>query len=253
MGNIFFTILYQPLYNLLVLLFNLIPGGGLGLAIIIMTVSIKGILFPLTYKSMKSQKDMQEIQPKIAEIKAKYKDDKETQAKELMSVYKNNKVNPFASCLPTIIQLVIFITLYQVLRNGLGTIDAANLYSFVYNPGEMGHWFLGIDLGKVSIPLAVISAIAQYFQAKQMVGARPPKEVRQTSAAMDEDMTATMNRMTVIMLPLMTLLIGVTTLPGGLTLYILISTIVTFGLYHFFLGKTKATPTTPGIIDVVAK
>jgi YidC/Oxa1 family membrane protein insertase len=250
MGDIFFTILYQPLYNLLVILFNLIPGGGLGLAIIIMTILIKGILFPLTYKSMKSQKDMQEIQPKIAEIKAKYKDDKEMQAKELMSVYKNNKVNPFASCLPTIAQLIIFITLYQVLRNGLGTIDAANLYSFVYNPGEMGHWFLGIDLGKISVPLAVISAIAQYFQAKQMVGNRPPKEVRQTSAAMDEDMTATMNRMTVIMLPLMTLVIGVTTLPGGLTLYILISTIVTFGMYHFFMGKQKSKQT---VIDVVAK
>ncbi len=252
MGNIFFTILYQPLYNLLVVLYNLIPGGGLGLAIIIMTILIKGLLFPLTFKSMKAQKDMAEIQPKIAEIKEKYKNDKETQAKELMSVYKNNKVNPFASCLPTIVQLVIFITLYQALRKGLGTIDATSLYSFVMNPGEMGHWFLGIDLGKVSIPLAIVSAIAQYFQARQMVAKRPPKEVRQTSAAMDEDMTATMNKMTVIMLPLMTLLIGVTTLPGGLTLYILVSTVLTFLLYHFFVGKIKVANKSE-IIDVVAK
>lgn len=237
MGNIFFTILYQPLYNLLVLLYDLIPGAGLGLAIILLTVVVKGLLLPLTFKSLKSQKELQEMQPRIAELKEKYKDDKETMAKELMAVYKNHNVNPFASCLPTIVQLIVFIALYQVLRDGITTVDAEILYSFVGNPGAMSPLFLGIDLAKVSIPLAIIAAAVQYFQAKQMVARRPPKVARASAASLDEDMAATMNRMTVVMLPLMTLLIGVTTLQGGLTLYILVSTVITFVLFHFFLGK----------------
>ncbi len=240
MGNIFFVILYQPLYNLLVLLYNLIPGGGVGLAIILMTIIVKVALLPLTYKSLKSQKELQEIQPRIAEIKVKYKDDKENLAKELMAVYKNHNVNPFASCLPTIVQLVIFIALYQVLQAGISTVDASKLYSFVANPGSMGHMFLGINLGEVSIILAILAAIIQYFQAKQMVAKRPPAVARESAGALDEDMAATMNKMTVIMLPIMTLLIGVTTLAGGLTLYILVSTIVTFVVFHFFMGKKKA-------------
>lgn len=253
MGNIFFTILYQPLYNLLVLLYDFIPGGGLGLAIILLTILVKGALLPLTFKSLKSQKELQEIQPRIAEIKEKYKDEKEVMAKELMSVYKNHNVNPFASCLPTIVQLIVFIALYQVLRDGITTVDAETLYSFVGNPGAMSPMFLGIDLAKISIPLAIIAAGAQYFQARQMVTRRPPKAARAGVASLDEDMAATMNRMTVVMLPLMTLLIGVTTLQGGLTLYILVSTLITFGLFHFFLGKPAKDGAAGKIIDVPAQ
>lgn len=239
MGSIFFTVLYQPLYNLLVVLYDLIPGGGLGLAIILLTVIVKGALLPLTFKSLKAQKELQEIQPRIAEIKEQYKDDKEAMAKELMAVYKNHNVNPFASCLPTIAQLVVFIALYQALRAGITTIDPTVLYGFVHNPQSMTHMFLGIDLSVVSIPLAILAAAMQYFQARQMVAKRPPKAVREGAASLDEDMAATMNKMTLVMLPLMTLLICATTLQAGLTLYILVSTIVSFAIYHFFLGKPK--------------
>lgn len=242
MGDLFFTILYQPLYNLLIVLYNLFPWGGLGLAIILMTVIVKSVLLPLTYKSLKAQKELQEIQPRIAEIKEKHKDDKETLAKELMGVYKTHNVNPFASCLPTIVQLIIFIALYQVLAAGIKTIEATNLYSFVANPGTLSPMFLAMDLAVVSIPLAIVAAIAQFFQARQMIASRPPKVVReggQGSKAMDEDMTAMMNKMTMYMLPLVILVIGVTTLPGGLTLYILVSTILTWVMYAVFLGKKK--------------
>lgn len=239
MGDFFFTVLYQPLYNLLVLFYDIIPGGGLGLAIIMLTIIVKGVVLPLSYKSMKTQKELQEIQPKVNEIKERYKDDKETLAKELMAVYKTHNVNPFASCLPTIVQLVIFVVLYQVLRAGINTVNPEILYAFVNNPGQMSTMFLGIDLAQISIPLAIIAAIVQFFQARQMVSRRPPKVAREGSAALDEDFAATMNKTTLVMLPVMTLIIGITTVPGGLTLYILISTIMTFLMYHFFLGKPK--------------
>src|SRR3989338_352207 len=224
MASFFFTVLYQPLYNLLVFIYNIAPWGGLGLAIIVMTIIVKTLVLPLTYKSMKAQKELQEIQPKIAEIKEKYKEDKETMAKELMSVYKVHNVNPFASCLPTIVQLFVFIALYKALEAGIHTVDPSILYDFVSNPGSLPPYFLGMDLSKISIPLAVLSAVCQYFQAKQMITRRPPAVARGTGPALDEDMTATMNKMMVYMLPIMMLVLGVTTLVGGVTLYIFVST-----------------------------
>ncbi len=239
MSDIFATVLYEPLYNLLVALYNLLPWGGLGLAIILVTVIVKGLLFPLTFKTMKAQKQLQEVQPKIEAIKKQYKDDKETMAKELMAVYKSNNVNPFASCLPTILQLVIFLTLFRVLRAGIATINADLLYSFVHNPGTMNHLFLGMNLAEVSIPFAILAAVTQYFQARQMVSRRPPKVVQGSSGALDEDIAANMNRSMMYALPLIMLVAGVTTLPGGVTLYIFISTLLTWVLTAYFL-KPKA-------------
>lgn len=239
MGDLFFSVLFQPLYNLLVFIYDLAPWGGLGGAIIVLTVLVKGLVLPLTYKSMKAQKEMQEIQPKIAEIKERLKDNKEAMAKELMSVYKVHNVNPFASCLPTVVQIVIFLALYRVLLAGIHSIDPAVLYTFVTNPGSMSSVFLGIDLAKVSIPLAVISAVAQHLQARQMVTRRPPKAVQATSAAMDEDMTAMMNKMMLYLLPVVMFIASATTLPGGLTLYIFVSTVFTYTMYALFL-KPKA-------------
>ncbi len=239
MGDIFTAVLYQPLYNLLVFLYDIFPWGGLGLAIILVTVIVKLVLFPLTFKSMKAQKELQEVQPKIEEIKKKYKDDKETMAKELMGVYKAHNVNPFASCLPTIIQIIVFITLFQVLKAGIGTINTDLLYAFVNNPGTMNPLFLGMNLAEVAIPLAVLAAVTQYFQARQMVSRRPPKTVQGAKASMDEDVMATMNRTTMYVLPVIMLVIGVTTLPGGVTLYIFVSTLLTYLLFAYFLNPKK--------------
>lgn len=252
MDHIFFTLLYQPFYNLLVLLYDLLPWGGVGLSIILMTVLVKTAVFPLTFKSMKSQKDMQEIQPKIAEIKLKYKDNQEQMAKELMAVYKNHKVNPFASCLPLILQLVIFITLYRALAAGVQTVNGDVLYAFVHNPGVMAHVFLGMDLAKVSIPLAILAAVMQFFQARQMVTTRPPAVARKDSGALDEDVTASMNKMMLYMLPIMMLVLGVTTLPGGNTLYIFVSTLLTYVLYAVFITPAKSKDNQT-VIDVSAK
>ncbi len=236
MADLYFTILYQPIYNALVFFYDMAPWGGLGLAIIVLTIVVKSLVLPLTYKSMKAQKEMQEIQPKIAEIKVKYKDDKETMAKELMSVYKVHNVNPFASCLPTIIQLFVFIALYQALSAGIHTVDGNILYDFVANPGSMSPFFLGINLSEISVTLAIMSGVAQHFQAKQLVTKRPPKAVQGTEVAMDEDITAMMNKMMVWVLPVIMIFLGVTQLVGGVTLYILISTLFTYALYALFLN-----------------
>jgi YidC/Oxa1 family membrane protein insertase len=235
----FFTVFYQPFYNLLVWLYVVMPVASIGIPIIVTTLLIKGALFPLTFRSLKSQKEMQEIQPMIKEIREKYKDDKEKQAQELMAVYKNHNVNPLASCLPLLIQLPIFLALFRVLQEGLGEVKGDILYTFVQNPETINTMFLGIDLAQVSVPLAILAAIAQYFQAKQTIARRPAKEIRNKEGAKDEDMMAQMNKMMIYFMPIITLTIGVTSLQGGVMLYWLATTFLTIILYKIFLKKPK--------------
>lgn len=237
----FFTIFYQPIYNLLVFVYGAIPGADVGIAIILVTVIVKLITYPLTYKSLQSQKDLQEIQPKIEELKEQYKDDKEKLGKEMMALYAQHKVNPMASCLPLLIQLPIFIALYQVMRDGLGAVKVEVLYTFIQNPGTIHEVFLGvIDLTKISIPLAILAGLAQYLQAKVMMARRPAKIARKEGPAKDEDMLAQMNKTMLYFMPAMTIFLGSTSLPGGVMLYWCVTTLLTFAMYKWALRKTSS-------------
>jgi YidC/Oxa1 family membrane protein insertase len=94
-------------------------GLSWGMSIIALTVVTRALLIPLTYKSLKGMRALQALQPRIKEIQAKYKNDKQRMQQEMMAFYKENKVNPFASCIPLLAQLPIFITLFYVLRHEL--------------------------------------------------------------------------------------------------------------------------------------
>ena len=89
------------------------------MSIIALTIFVRALLIPLTYKQLKGMRALQALQPQIKEIQAKYKNDKQRMQQEMMRFYKENKVNPFASCIPLIAQLPVFITLFYVLRHEL--------------------------------------------------------------------------------------------------------------------------------------
>jgi YidC/Oxa1 family membrane protein insertase len=237
MGAIFNTFIYQPIYNLLILTYNVVPFHDFGIAIIIVTVLIKLVLIPLSKKQIESQKKMQELQPKIKEVQNKYKNDKEKQTKALMDLYKTHKTNPFSGCLPLIFQLVFLIAIYRVLFNisnaGL-RVDGAGLYSFVANPGQINQYFLGIvDLSKAlnlgsltiaSLPhiiLVVLAAGFQYYQTKMLMGKQP--KVESNKKDQKEDIAQMMSKQMLYMGPLLTLFIGIK-FPAGLALYWLVST-----------------------------
>ena len=96
---IFNILLYKPLFNLLVFLYNFLPWPDFGLAIILLTVVIRIILYPVSARALKSQMAMQKIQPLLQDIQKKYKNDKEKQAKETLELYKKEKINPFGGLL----------------------------------------------------------------------------------------------------------------------------------------------------------
>ncbi len=225
MGEIFKTLLYQPLLNLLVFFYNIIPGHDLGVAIIILTVLIKALLLPLSRKGVKAQKSLQNIQPALEAIKKKYAGDKEKQTKAIMNFYKENKVNPFSSCLPLLIQLPILIAVYRVFRVGL-TESVLPVYSFISNPGILNVLSFGfLDLSHPNIFLAFITAVCQYIQTKILAVHKPAKELVKKDEAKDENMASMMNKQMKFMMPIMTLFIGMT-LPSGLMLYWLISILI---------------------------
>jgi YidC/Oxa1 family membrane protein insertase len=224
MGNIFNEILTRPILNLLLWLYDVIPGQDIGLAIILLTILVKAVLYPFAVAQIRQQRALQALQPKMDEIRARLKDDKDAQAKELMELYKTEKVNPAASCLPLLIQLPVFIALYHALQSGLSSSGLNQLYPFVPNPGQVDPSLLGfVNLSTPNYVLAVLAGIVQYVQTKQIVkpkGAveQPPKEVAQTTGAKDESMAAIMNKQMLYIMPAMTVVIGFS-LPGGLTLY----------------------------------
>lgn len=252
MSTFFHAVLYQPLFNLLIFLYNIIPGNDIGVAIIILTLIIRFALYPLNKKSIQSQKDLQTLQPKLEEIKKKYADNKQEQGRAMMELYKNEKVNPFSSCLPLLIQLPFLIAVYYVFREGLTNPDALNLvYSFIYRPDSINPVSLGyFDLSKTSPILAVLAGLAQYWQAKMMVATRPPQNLRAQEGARDEDMMAIMNKQMIYFMPAITIFIGLT-FPAGLTLYWLITTVFTAlqQLYIFHQHDKKNSVNNSTVID----
>lgn len=158
MTNVFDTIFCQPLLETLLFFYELIPGGNFGIAIILLTILIKILLFPLNWKSLKSQQSLNELQPKLEKIKERFKNDKEALARETMTLYKKNKVNPFSGFLLLLIQMPILIALYQVFRK-------ASLNR------EINSFFLGLDLSQPNILLAVIGS-AIFFVQMQLSGSR---------------------------------------------------------------------------------
>lgn len=170
----FTKIFYEPIYNALVFLVDIIPGGDIGLAIILLTLIIKFILLPLHRKAIISQIKLKRIEPKINEIKEKYTD-KQEQAAKTFELYKQEKINPLSGCLPILIQLPIIFALYRVFLNGFDFSSAAeHLYSFVKSPETINTNFLGaFDLGARNLFLAVLAGITQFFQIDLAVKRNP--------------------------------------------------------------------------------
>jgi YidC/Oxa1 family membrane protein insertase len=114
-----FSPLISVFEEIMVFIHAHIVGGSWGLAIVGLTVLIRAVLVPLTYKQLKSMQEMQRLAPEINKLKEKYKEDKQRQQQEIMKFYQENKINPLASCLPLLMQLPVFVSLFYMLRTDL--------------------------------------------------------------------------------------------------------------------------------------
>lgn len=234
----FQTFFYQPILNLLIWLYGVVPGQDLGVAIILLTIIIKILLYSLNSKQIKSQKELQELQPKIEEVKTKYKDNKEEMGKKMMELYKEHKVNPFGSCLPLLIQMPFLFALFQVFRDGFENGALKLIYPFVHTPESINYISFGfLDLSQKNIYIAILAALAQYWQAKMMMSKKA--DVKELGSK-DEDMAAIMNKQMVYFMPIMTFFMA-NSFSAGLALYWLTTTLLS-ALQQLYILKKKNNP-----------
>jgi YidC/Oxa1 family membrane protein insertase len=258
MSQLWHTILYQPLVNALIFLYQAL-FQNLGLAIIALTALIRGILLPLTLPAQRTTQKMRELGPELEKLKKKHKDNKQALAQAQMELYRKHGANPTAGCLPQIIQLLVLIALFQAFRQVLSAdgdvIARLNevLYSSLRLAPEttINTRFLYLDLAKPDIfPISgapipglpgvflVAAAVVQFLSSKAMMPQvkKAEKQADKTPGEAD-DMATSMQKQMLYIFPLMTIVIGFS-FPSGLVLYWFVFSAFTF-LQQLFLNKKQ--------------
>ncbi|OGZ45099.1 MAG: hypothetical protein A3J54_04455 [Candidatus Ryanbacteria bacterium RIFCSPHIGHO2_02_FULL_45_13b] len=227
----FNEIFFRPLLNILVCFTGILPFHDLGLAVIILTILVRLVLFPFTHHSLKSQIKMRSLEPEIARIRDDHKDNKEEQARRTMALYKEHGINPFSGCVMLLVQLPLLIGLYRVFLVGVDEMGGY-VYSFVSLPTSIHTLFLGvIDLMEVSIFLAILSGLTQFIQMKLSVPA---------SSLGNQQKTDISNMMTTQMTYVMPMIIFVIGLQFAAAVSLYWTTMNIFAIIHEMIVRKKA-------------
>ncbi|AKM83944.1 TPA: hypothetical protein DCZ46_01260 [Candidatus Campbellbacteria bacterium] len=208
---IFHTIFYNPIYNGLVFLVSFFPWMDLGIAVVIVTLVVKLIVFPLTKESIKTQLKVKEIDPLVNEIRKKYEKDKETQARKIMDLYKEYKINPFASFFLILVQLPILFALYFVfLKGGLPDVNFDILYSFIKAPAHIDNvTFLGFfDITQKSFILALLAGISQFFQIRLVMSGQKKNDKPADQNTFKDDLVKNMQLQMKYVMPVIIFIIA---------------------------------------------
>ena len=235
----FYALLYQPLFNLLILFYEYLPGRDFGAAVIVLTALIRIAVYPLAGKAIKSQKAIAELQPKLNKIRKKYKNNKEAEMEAVLALYKKSGVNPASGCLPLLIQLPVLIALYQVFWKGLQPESMKWLYGFVPNPGPIDPVFLGfVNLAEASALLAVAAGILQFVQAKTALSQTP---LPSKSGSPADSFARIMQAQMVYFFPFFTVYIlspwAPWKLPSAIALYWIVTTLFAIIQQHFIFAE----------------
>ncbi len=226
MGNFFATFFTNPILNILVFIYQglsfLHIPYALGFSIIILTVVIRFILYPLTAAQLKSSKKMQAVAPHINKLKEKHKGDMKRIQEETMLLYKEHGVNPVAGCLPALIQLPVIWALYAVLRQIVGTGNhqtLAQLNKVIYFGNLKLHalWspdFFGVSLGQspahliatagpVVLLVPLLTGLFQFLQTKMMFPVQPPVPKTNNDKKDETDFAASFQSQSLYLFPIM--------------------------------------------------
>jgi len=226
MSSIWFTIIVQPLYNLLIIFYNYL-GSDMGIAIIAFTVLIRLIFRPSQAKALKSQKELSELQPEIDAIRKKYKDNPQKQSQEMLSLYRTKKISPFSSCLPLLIQFPILIAIYSIFQKNLNKESLSWLYGFISRPDNINVNFFGlVDLSqpeKIFFP--IIAGITQFILA-WLTQKNIKTQKKDNSNKKDQmfDIQSMLSKQMIYFFPIMIVIISMS-LPSALVLYWVITNI----------------------------
>ena len=236
LSNFWNTFLYEPLVNALAFLVSIVPGGDVGLAVIMLTIFVKLALYPLSQKSIESQLKMNDLAPELKKIKASGAS-KEEQARQTFELYKQTKTNPFSGCLLVLIQIPIIFALYYVFLKGLN-IDNGLLYSFVPIPDTINMNFLGIlDIGGKSVILAFLAGVSQYLQAHFMPKPPIPEKSDKPGGSFQENFAKSMHTQMKYVFPVVVAFISYT-VSWAVALYWITSNMFAIG-QQIYANKKK--------------
>ncbi|NCU40995.1 YidC/Oxa1 family membrane protein insertase [Candidatus Saccharibacteria bacterium] len=265
--NIFDLLILQPIFNLLIFIYGVIPGSDFGIALIIFTVIVRLLMWPLIKKQLHQTKLQRAIQPELKKIKAKSKGDKTLEGQLMLELYREKGIKPMSSIGILFLQLPIFIALFSVVR--IITVERDKVAAFSYgfleqigpikelinNPDNFNESLLGIvNLAKTAVTnegiywpliiLALLAAVLQFFQTRQ-ISPQPTehkrlRDVVKAQAAGSEvdpsEISAIMMQRMNLFFPLMTFMVMIY-LPGAISLYTVVSSIVAVIQQHILLGR----------------
>lgn len=268
--SLFDAILVQPIFNVLLFIYGLLPGHDFGLSIILFTMLVRFAMWPLIRKQLRQTKVMQNMQADVQKIKKKTKGNRQLEAQLTMELYKERGVNPFSSIGLLIVQLPVFIALFAVIRL-ITENHALNIDKYAYGfieqigyikdviayPEAFNHMFFGlVDLTKLAIggdgiywPLiimAVAAGLFQYWQSKQLLpkvkDGRKLRDILKEQARGKEvdqsEVSALMSNRMIYLFPVLTFVISIY-LPGALTLYLLATSVVAVAQQGYLLRQDE--------------
>lgn len=253
--SLFHTFLYDPIYNGLIFLISVLPFGDVGAAIIILTVFVKLVLFPLSLRAAKTQIVMKELEPLLAELKEKYKENREELARKTMALYSEKGLNPFAVLLLTLIQIPIILALYLVFfYEKLPGIDTALLYSFVTTPTTINLFFIGfINVTEKSLLLAFFAAATQFIQIRLTLAKSKSVAVPKTNKprTFAEDFQHSMQVQMQYVLPGIIFVVS-WSVAAAIPLYFIVSNLFAIGQELYIRAKLHPKNTNPIIQENVS-
>ena len=267
--NIFEFLIVQPIFNILIGIYSVIPGSDFGVSLIIFTILVRFLMYPLVKRQLHQTKMMQKLQPELKKIKARAKGNRQAEGMQMMELYKRHGVSPFRSIGILLIQLPIFFALFQVIQIFTNHRDEIGRYTYdflenlnpirhlIENPEQFNEKLFGsIDLTKSAlspegtslflIALALVAAATQYIMARQtMPKASGKKGLRQIMAEaadgkqadQSEINMAVMGKMATI-LPVLMFFVMIS-VPGALALYYAVSNIVAVAQQAYLLREDE--------------
>lgn len=245
-SSIWHTFFFDPIYNSLVLFIDLVRNGDVGVAIILTVIVVKLVLLPVSLKAARTQLAMQQMEPKMTEIKEKYKDNREEQARHTLELFQTHKVNPFSSILLLFIQIPIIIALYFAVYKGGGValpeINMSLLYSFIPVPEVVTMDFLGVmDITQKSIVLALMAAVTQYIHTRISLPKLAPRDVNK-EASFKDDFNRSLQLQMRYMMPII-IFIAAYTISAAIALYFTVSNLTSIAQEYVVRKKgLKITP-----------
>ncbi len=237
MSALFNSVIYKPLYNGFIILINLFPWLDVGVILIIFTIIVKLVLFPLSRKAVVAQMELKTIEPELNRIKEQYKDNKEEQARKTMALYKDKNINPFSAIFVALIQIPIILAVYFIFtRSGFPVINDSLLYSFTAHPNVIDMNFLGlVNITHKSIFLSLLAGVSSYFQMRYSM---PPQVKKEGAKSFKDDLARSMSIQMRYGFPVIVFFISYS-ISGVIALYWLVSNLFTLGQEIIIRRKLK--------------